>query len=86
MTAISALHSDLRGPNLGSARIGNDTRDYNELADQIALQLSEHSGIFIAVELNLEQRKFLSRIAFMAEIVSFVHLLNSFLELEDVNQ
>lgn len=84
MSTVPALHSDLGGSDLSPARISDDTWDYNQLPDQVALQLSQHSRVLIAVELNLKQGKVLSLVSILAEIVSFVNLLYGFLELVDI--
>ena len=54
MATILALDSDPGGPNGSPASIGDDTRNYNQLSNEVALQVSEHSWVLITVNLHLE--------------------------------
>ena len=54
MAAVLALDSDPGGPDCGPASIGDDTRNYNQLSNEVALQVSEHAWVLITVNLHLE--------------------------------
>ena len=54
MAAVLALDSDPGGSDGGPASIGNDTRNYNQLSNEVALQVSEHAWVLITVNLHLE--------------------------------
>jgi len=83
MAAVSALDSHLGSSNSCSACVGNNTRNDNQLPNQIALEVSEHLRELISVNLHLEQGHTLSILGlFLVEIVSPVDLLNGFLKLK----
>ena len=85
MTAVSALNSHFGSSNSCSARVGNNTRNYNQLANQIALEISEHFRELISVNLHLEQGHSLSILGLvLVEIVSPVDLLDGFLKLKNM--
>jgi hypothetical protein len=81
MPAVPALNSHLRRSDRSSACIGDDTRDDDQLTNQIALQVSQHAGVLITVNLHLERRNIISLVKVLCEIVSFVNLLHCFLKL-----
>ena len=83
MSAVSALNSHFGSSNSCSARVGNDTRNDNQLANQIALEISEHFRELISVNLHLEQGHSLSILGLiLVEIVGPVDLLDGFLKLK----
>ena len=85
MAAVSALNSHLGSSNSCSACVGNNTRNDNQLPNQIALEVSEHLRELISVNLHLEQGHTLSILGlFLVEIVSPVDLLNGFLKLKNI--
>ena len=81
MSAVLALHSDLRGSNGSTTSVSDDAGNHNQLANQVALEVSQHSGVLITVNLHLELRNRVSLLEVLREIVSLVHLLHCFLEL-----
>ena len=81
MTTILALNSHLGSSNSGSACVGDDAGDDNHLSYEVTLKFSQHARDFIAVNLHLEQGNRVSLLELLAEIVSFINLLNCFLEL-----
>ena len=85
MAAVSALNSHLGSSNRCSACVGNNTRNDNQLTNQVALEISEHFRELISVNLHLEQGHTLSILGlFLVEIVSPVDLLNGFLKLKNI--
>jgi len=81
MTTVSALDGYLGCSDSGSACVSDDTRDNNQVANKIALQISQHLGMLITVNLNLEIWNGVSISCLLLEIVSSVHFLHGFLEL-----
>jgi hypothetical protein len=83
MSTVLALNSHFRSSNCSPACIGNDARHYNQLTNEVALQVSEHARILITVNLHLEVRNRVSFLEVLTEIVSLVNLLHCFLELSN---
>jgi hypothetical protein len=83
MSAIAALHSNSGCTNGCPASVGDDTRNNNKLTNEVALEISQHLGDFVTVDLNLEIRHNVPILEMKAEIVSLVNLLNSFFKLEN---
>jgi hypothetical protein len=54
MAAVLALDSDSGCSDGSSTSIGDDTRNYNQLSNEVALQVSEHAWVLITVNLHLE--------------------------------
>ena len=83
MAAVFALHSHLRCSNRSSACVCDNAWDHNKLTDEVALQFSQHAGVLISVDLHLEDGNIVSFLKVFIEIVSFVDMLNRFLELNN---
>ena len=81
MTTVLALNSNLGCSNSCPASISDDARDNYKLSYKVALKVSQHARMFIAVNLHLEQGNRVSLLKLLAEIVSFINLLHCFLEL-----
>ena len=81
MTTVLALNGNLRCSNSSPTSISDDARDNYKLAYEVALKVSQHARMFIAVNLHLEQGNRVSLLKLLAEIVSFINLLHCFLEL-----
>jgi hypothetical protein len=81
MPTVFALNSNLRSSNSSPASISNNARDYNQLSNKVALQISEHARNLITVNLHLELRHRVSLFELLTEIVSLVHLLHCFFKL-----
>ena len=84
MATIFALNSNLRCSDSSPASISDDTRDNDQLANKVALQISQHARNLITVNLHLELRHRVSLFELLTEIVSLVHLLHCFFELNGI--
>jgi hypothetical protein len=84
MPAVFALHSNLRRSNSSPTSISDNARDNNQLSNKVALQISEHARNLIAVNLHLELRHRVTLFELLTEIVSLVHLLHCFFELNRI--
>ena len=84
MATIFALNSNLRCSDGSPASISDDTRDNDQLANKVALQISQHARNLITVNLHLELRHRVSLFELLTEIVSLVHLLHCFFELNAI--
>jgi len=56
MATVSASVCDLSCFDLSSSSISDYTRNDNELANQMTLQISKHFRVFLSMDLNLELR------------------------------
>ena len=82
MSAVGALNSHFGGTNGSSARVSYDARHHNQLAYQVALEISQHLRELITLNLNLEMGNLVSILKI--EIVSLIDLLNGFFELKNL--
>jgi hypothetical protein len=81
VATVAALDGDLVGSDGRATRIGDDSRHHNQLADQVALQVSQHARELLAVDLHLELRYIVVLLEVLREVVALVHLLHRPLEL-----
>jgi len=83
MATVSALNNNLRGTDRSPARVSDDTRHNDQLPNKVALQISQHAGVLVTVDLDLEERCILKLISRL--IVGLVHLLDGSLELNNIS-
>ena len=81
MTAVAALNSHFGGTDSCSTGVSDDTWNHNQLTNKVALEVSQHLRDFICMHLHLEEGNIITFLEVQVEIVSLIHLLNSFLEL-----
>ena len=78
MPTVSTPNNHYDGLDLSFGGTGDDSWDYDELVDEVGLEVTEHAGDFIRQDLHLELRDLSP---FLAEVMAFVHLLHCLLKL-----
>jgi hypothetical protein len=82
MSAVAAPVRDFSCFDLRSACVRNNARDYYQFSDEVALELSEHPGYLVGVDLDLELGALVARLEVLLEVVRPVHLLHRLLKLQ----
>lgn len=79
MTTVWALDHDWSAFNVGFTSRSNYAWHDHELTHQVALQISQHPGIFIRTQLKLESRQIFKVEGFVSVVV-FVDCSDSLLQ------